>query len=163
MAAPGEKHPEGQAVDVPGIGTVLRSVVLYGPNASGKSMLVEAFEVVRHLVLSGVRPDGSLPIAPHKLDPNWVKRPTTFELELCVEGVRYAYGIEATTREVVSEWLYRVEGEQSTAIFEREQGRIIVGDGLELEEKRREFYRLGRRCCRGPPMSGTATTISRPF
>jgi hypothetical protein len=144
-AVPGEAHPEGQVVEVPGIGPVLRTLVLYGPNASGKSRLVEAFGVLFRLARNGVPPGGTIPVIPHKLDPGWVDKPSTFEVELFVEGVHYAYGLEATTEEVFSEWLYRVEGKRSVAIFEREKSEgprpnIIIGEGLPLDEHRRAFY-----------------------
>lgn len=145
LAVPGEPHPEGQVVEVPGIGPVLRTLVLYGPNASGKSRLVEAFGVLRALVVDGVTPGSTLPVVPHKLDSSLRSEPTVFEVELSLDGVRYAYGIEATSEEVRSEWLHRVDGESSVAIFER-QGRtgprpnITIGEGLPLDEHRRAFY-----------------------
>jgi AAA15 family ATPase/GTPase len=54
LAVPGEEHPKGQVVEVPGVGPVLRSVVLYGPNASGKSSLFRAFQTAIQVAVDGI-------------------------------------------------------------------------------------------------------------
>lgn len=140
LAVPEEEHPPGQVVEVPGVGQVLRTVVLYGPNGSGKSHLVDAFAQVCELATTGVAPGSTLPVRPHKLSPGWTERPTTFELELALDGVRWSYGLSVSRTRVEAEWLLR----DDVMVFEREAEddgpRIEVGEGLALSEHRRAFY-----------------------
>lgn len=145
LAIPEEAHPEGQILQVDGVGAVLRSAVVYGANASGKSNLVRAFRVLRALAVDGVAPKGTLPVEPHRLDDAWADRPTTFEIEASVQGTHYAYGLRAKADHVVEEWLERVDGEQSAPIFHRTVGdglrpHIEIGEGLVLAGRRRDFY-----------------------
>src|SRR5687767_13277873 len=100
LAVPGEVHPQGQVVDVPGVGPVLRTLVLYGPNGAGKSHLVDAFARVCRLATMGVPPGGTIPMRPHKLASGWQARPTTFELEIALDGVRWSYGLSITSNRV---------------------------------------------------------------
>lgn len=141
LAVPGEAHPDGQVVDVPGVGPVLRTLVLYGPNGAGKSHLVDAFAQVCRLATLGVLPGSSIPMRPHKLAPGWQARPTTFELEVAVGGARWSYGLSVTSKRVEAEWLLRDEG----TVFEREatdgaRPSIEIGTGLPLDDQRRAFY-----------------------
>ena len=143
LAVPGELHPDGQVVDVPGVGPVLRTLVLYGPNGAGKSHLVEAFAQVCSLATTGIAPGGSIPMRPHKLAKGWQARPTTFELEVALGGVRWSYGISVASKRVEEEWLLR----DDVMVFEREAvdgapPQIAIGPGLSLDEKRRSFYQF---------------------
>jgi energy-coupling factor transporter ATP-binding protein EcfA2 len=145
LARPGEQRPAGQAIDVPGLGSVLRTAAVYGPNASGKSALMQAFGVLQELVVDGIAPGRPLPVVSHKRKPEWESRPTTFEVELWLDGAHYAYGIRATRARVLAEWLIRVEGETDHVIFEREdtdgpRPRVTFGPGLAVDERRRMFY-----------------------
>jgi hypothetical protein len=140
LAAPGEAHPPGQVVELPGIGGVLRTLVLYGPNASGKTALAEGYELLWEL-LRGIRPGEPLPAEPNLLDVAWRDRPTRIELELAfpredAPPTRMSYGIAFTRARVVEEWLLRDE----RPVFEREDGQLRIGDGLALDDHRRQFY-----------------------
>lgn len=144
MAAPDEWHPVGQVFEVEGLGKVLRSLVIYGANASGKSNLVEALRVGCLLAFKGIGPGEKLPVSPHRLDPAWVGEPSRFELEWWLDGVHYAYGLIATTERVVEEWLYRVNGDVDHKIFVRrdagDRPHVEFGDGLQVDDARRAFY-----------------------
>jgi len=140
LAVPEEEHPPGQLVEVPGVGQVLRTVVLYGPNGSGKSHLVDAFAQLCELATRGVAPGDTIPVRPHKLSPGWMERPTSFELELALDGARWSYGLSVSRTRVEAEWLLR----DDVMVFEREAGddgpRIEVGEGLALSEHRQAFF-----------------------
>ena len=90
-------------------GLVLPAIVLYGPNASGKSNLVAAMHQMCMMVLeshvSG-EPGGGVPRSPFRLDPACLEIPSRFEIDFILEGVRHHYGFEATNEAFVSEWLY---------------------------------------------------------
>jgi predicted ATPase len=142
LAVEGEEHPEGQVVQVPGVGGVLRSVVIYGPNASGKSTLVRAFETFANLVVEGVPLRHAPPADSHRLNVSLAVAPCRMEAEVYVEGVRYSYGVLFSPVRIEAEWLIAIrpsEGEQ--IVFEREAGSAVrLGPGLPVDERRRSFY-----------------------
>jgi uncharacterized protein len=88
---------------------LLKSIVLYGANASGKSNVLKALEVMQQfVVLSATKMNMGDPISdivPYRLDSQSAKAPTTFEVCLLLDGIRYEYGFSATVEGVHSEWL----------------------------------------------------------
>ncbi len=137
-------HAPGQVLEGPGGRKVLRAAAVYGANGSGKSNLVKALVVLRHLVTAGTRGEGLLPVVPFKLDKARPEAPCHFELELGISGRHYSYGFEATTRRIEAEWLYEIESRgEENLLFEREAGNgsphITFGDGLSTDPKRRQF------------------------
>lgn len=103
---------------------VLRSAAVYGPNASGKSGLMDAMAGMRHFVLSSAR-EGQLldkiPVEPFLLHEATEKAPTTVEWEFLWRGSRYRYGFSADAKKVQAEWLFRRRGKAKEAkLFTRE-------------------------------------------
>lgn len=102
--------------------------VLVGPTASGKSSVLEALNfALEAIALSSTSwladaPPNQLPHAPFRLDPATQSRPSTFELEFDVEGVRYLYGFLWSYTGVHAEWLSRVPANRWTPCFARRRG-----------------------------------------
>ncbi|MBF0394745.1 MAG: ATP-binding protein [Alphaproteobacteria bacterium] len=91
-----------------GVPRLLRSVLIYGPNASGKSTLVSALQFMKGFVLDSstkMREGDRIDLVPFLLDPASAAKPSTFEVTIVVEGVRYQYGFSADQRRVHAEWL----------------------------------------------------------
>jgi len=83
--------------------------LIYGPNASGKTTILQSIASMRRIVLeSATRMNLSdpLPVIPFCLDKDAMKEPTRFEITLLLEGTRYRYGFSATTGHIVSEDLF---------------------------------------------------------
>lgn len=88
---------------------LLKSAVIYGPNASGKSTLVEAMEFVDNFVCtsSNERQSGDkIEVYPFKLSAESRKADTQFDISFFEAGVRYEFGFCANTHRVSAEWLY---------------------------------------------------------
>jgi len=89
--------------------TLLKSAVIYGANAAGKSNIIKALGAMRSVVLhsakSGQRGD-ALPLVPFKLDGELLNKPSEFELVFVAQGVRYQYGFSACASRVHEEWLF---------------------------------------------------------
>ena len=103
-------------------GRLVRSAVLYGANASGKSNLVFALATLRELVLRG----GQLSAeqfaefhTPFALDAATTQAPTEIELTLLLGGVRHQYGIAFDRQRIVGEWLYVYETSRPQRWFVR--------------------------------------------
>lgn len=87
---------------------LLRSTVIYGANASGKSNLVKALDVARDAVRrsADMNPDATFNVTGFLLNKESAKRPSEFELTFIHEDVRYQYGFIVDQYRVYGEWLF---------------------------------------------------------
>ena len=87
---------------------LLRSAVVYGANASGKSNLIKAMQYMRAVVAESatvIQPGQSFSVQPFRLDAESASQPTEFEATFLLDGVRYQYGFALTAHRLVSEHL----------------------------------------------------------
>lgn len=147
--------PEGETLDrrhVRRVGdrwSILNCAAVYGANAAGKSNLVRALSTLRDLVCGGVAPTARIGVDPFRLDAEWGRKPTRFEVDLLLDGVHHAYGLVASREAVVAEWLHRIEGDKVTPLFEREADAdggpehvFRFDDGLAHNDEQRQFLRF---------------------
>jgi len=100
---------------------LLRSAVIYGPNASGKSNFIRAMGLMRHLVLESAtkyQADEALPIQPFKLSASTRSSPAMFEVVFLHEDKRYRYGFRADQKRIHEEWLYHAR-QRETLLYHR--------------------------------------------
>lgn len=137
VADSGREHKETHTIPVSGAKDMrlVRSAVIYGPNASGKSTLIEALGAMRRAVLTSARgadlTDPILEVEPFKLDVEWRSRPTRFEVIFLQQGVRYQYGFIATTERVLEEWLYSFPLQRERHWFTRTSSEFSFGPSLD--------------------------------
>lgn len=109
---------------------VLTIAGIYGPNASGKSNVLEALAWLSFAVGRSLRGwDEFIPREPFKFGKGPVS-PSTYELEMVVKGVRYTYNIEINDSEVLFEGLYSYPERRRRVLFEREGMDITFRRGL---------------------------------
>ena len=86
---------------------LLRSAVIYGPNAAGKSNIVKAMGFMQNFVLgSHAHQEGQrINVTPFLLSEQSRNKPSEFEVFFVQDGVRYQYGFSATPERVAEEWL----------------------------------------------------------
>ncbi len=123
-ASPDAKHLPQNVSTGPREGLrLLRSAVIYGPNAAGKSNLLRAVETVRHLIqnsATGGQEGLRLPVTPFLLSPVSAAQPSEFEiLFVDDDGVRYHYGCAVSAERVHKEWLVASPRGRSQRWFER--------------------------------------------
>lgn len=102
---------------------LLRSAVIYGPNASGKSNLLRALETLRQVALTsaaGFQEGQRLPFTPFLLNENTQEAPCEFEIVFSLSGVRYHYALSAWPERVHREWLVAYPQGRPQRWFERE-------------------------------------------
>lgn len=118
---------------------LLKSAVVYGANASGKSNLIKALQYMRGVVLesAAMQPGQTFDrLQPFKLDAASGNQPTEFEITFLLDGVRYQYGFAMNTQRIVSEHLLVFKAFKPQRWFERrfdvESGRDVYefGSGL---------------------------------
>lgn len=88
---------------------VLKTVAVFGPNASGKSNLVKAISTMDHVVESSatsINLGDSIPnVSPFRLDGMSLNQPSMFEIIANINKTRYVYGFSATPKRIHDEWL----------------------------------------------------------
>lgn len=105
---------------------VLKSVGIYGANASGKSNILLAFHALTWLIRnSGSLKDGQkIPCyEPYRLSPETKNKPISFEAEFMLhEDVRYVYKISYTQFEILEESLDFYPSRSKANLFTRSEG-----------------------------------------
>ena len=99
----------------------LKSAVIYGANASGKSNVLNAFWFMVDYVLTSHNQQLHMPIGrtAFKFDDFTAAKPSSFEVIFTVDAIRYAYGFSVTDTLVVDEYLYYYPNGRQAIIFER--------------------------------------------
>ncbi len=112
---------------------LLKTVVIYGPNASGKTKLLNAFQFMRLMVERSTNNaiDKDFSIDPFRLNTETKESPSFFEVVFILNEIQYRYGFELTRKKILAEWLYK-KGDKETELFYRE-GKDINFDISELK------------------------------
>ena len=108
---------------------VLPVAGVLGANASGKSNLLRVMNDMRRLVLTSFRlgvPTGGIERHPFRLDDS-MDRPTRFEVDLIVRGVRHEYGFTFDDDRVLSEWAFYFPKGRSKLLFDRNGDEVEFG------------------------------------
>ncbi|GBE48053.1 hypothetical protein BMS3Bbin12_01224 [bacterium BMS3Bbin12] len=126
VASSGSEHRE-QNVSTTGIAglDLLRTAVLYGPNAAGKSNLFHALRALQVLVqfsATALQQGQVLPgVSPYRLTKDSAEGLTEFEISFIADdGVRYQYGCAVRPERVVKEWLIAYPHGRPQRWFERD-------------------------------------------
>lgn len=129
---------------------LLRSAVVYGPNAAGKSNLIAAADFIGEFVNTSMerKVNSLINVAPFLMVPKPNADPSEFEVTFIDDkNVRYQYGFHVTTREVVREWLVAYPKGLPQTWFEREYGEGGKSDwyfGRNLKGKNNQVADLTR-------------------
>jgi AAA15 family ATPase/GTPase len=92
-----------------GVPRLLRSTVLYGPNASGKSTLIQALQFMELQVLNSQKESqagDAIDVVPFKLTAESRAADSEFEIAFVEQGIRYEYGFRCNRERFTEEWLY---------------------------------------------------------
>lgn len=93
---------------VKSIPSVVQSAVIYGPNASGKSNIIEALTYMRAVIYESatlIKSGQEFNAQPFRLDKDCLDEPIEFEISYIDKGVRHQYGFAFTKKRIVREWL----------------------------------------------------------
>ena len=115
LAATSLREPEAEAsgasFELDGINLkLLKSAVVFGANASGKSNLIKALHFFKDFVFNSfkaLQSDEKISVEPFRLNAVSAKEPSMMEMVMGVEGSIFRYGFEVTPTAVCKEWLYR--------------------------------------------------------
>ena len=100
----------------------LKTIGIFGPNASGKSSIFKAVLFCNRLVLdSYMNNEGAaFNFMPFKFD-GYDEKPSEFSINFVCDGTEYEYSFSLTRKEIVSESLYYYPGKRRAKIFTRNE------------------------------------------
>lgn len=108
---------------------LLKTALIYGANASGKSNLLLAIQALKNLVVEST--DHKLgehitQYKPYKLDKKYSEEPSKFEIEFIADDkIRYRYIVKFNFEEILYEELLFYPNTQEALLFLREKGKNI--------------------------------------
>ena len=88
--------------------SLLRSAVIYGANASGKSNVIKAIRFLKELVLESAKESNSdedIEVTAFKYDKHTKSQPSEFEITFVHDGIKYQFGTVVSNTRILEEWL----------------------------------------------------------
>lgn len=118
--------------------TLIKSMIIYGANASWKSNILRAIVVIKAFAMRN-----NFSYAPFLLDTKSKSNPSFFEICFFVWNKEYKYNFELLWSKVVSENLFEIKKEKEFILFKRWEGNIKFNNDFliykwQLEDKVRE-------------------------
>ena len=124
---------------------LLKSVAIYGANASGKTNIFKAMRFFRDFVLYSSRESQvteKIKVSNFKLSSQTDNEPCFFEAIFIQDGIKYKYGFQVDKEIVHREWLFYFPKGKEAKLFTREKGIFDTGthfkEGSGLSDKTRE-------------------------
>jgi uncharacterized protein len=107
---------------------LLKTLAIYGANASGKSNFIKAMTVFKSILQNSIRETELLKhaIQNFALSTETTDKPTYFQTFFQLNGRIYRYGFEATNQEIVSEWLFATPNEREVTYFKRSFQKVEI-------------------------------------
>ena len=113
---------------------LLKSAVVYGANASGKSNLIFALQFMRFFAINSFRSyqkGEEIGMWSFRLNDASITQPSFFEIVFMADGIIYKYGFELDNKKVDKEWLYFTQKNEEKPLF--------VRDGLKFDLSEKDF------------------------
>ncbi len=88
---------------------LVRSAVIYGPNAGGKSNLIKAIYFLQQFILSSstsFQEKQKIPLQPFRLSTKSQQEPSEFSIDFVCNNTRFTYHVALTEDQVIKEELY---------------------------------------------------------
>lgn len=102
---------------------LMKSAVIYGANASGKTKLLESFGFFKEFVLNSSKESQAtenIEVTPFRFNPKTEKQPSFFEMSFIYKNELYRYGFEVSKSEVKTEWLFHRPKTKEIRLFYRD-------------------------------------------
>ncbi len=104
---------------------ILRSSVIYGANASGKSNIIKSISFARDLIVKGSEKSNGIDHEPFLLKSENISDESSFYFEFTdfsqdEKGLLFAYGIKLDKEKIIEESLYEIRGNVEFCVFERQ-------------------------------------------
>lgn len=125
-----------QEADIPM--PLYKCIGLIGPNASGKSNIIQSFSfAIRFILFTIKRKDNSeIHIEKFAFDQGMEKKPTSFEFIFYKDKVKYVYGFSVSKDEVIEEYLMGYFSAKPKTIFERNMNQQYEFKGNDVKTQK---------------------------
>ncbi|KXS46503.1 MAG: putative ATPase [Methanohalophilus sp. T328-1] len=119
--------------------SLLKSAMIYGANASGKTNVLKAMRELRDLVRNSAKNQigDNLPYRPFKLSEQSRLLPTRFIISFIQNNIRYKYEVSFSKNKILEEYLHYYPNNRKAIIFERNDGKIKVTTD---KKKQKDIY-----------------------
>lgn len=130
-AKPFKEHKDSHTIEIDRGLTLLKSAIVYGNNASGKSNLLEAMNFMRATVLNSFRDalignnEKTFPLEKFALNSKSEKETSFFEISFIQNSIKYRYGFELDFDKIVAEWLFHTTSKE-VYLFKRDLQHIEI-------------------------------------
>ncbi len=125
------EHKDSHIIETHNSFNLLKSAIIYGNNASGKSNLLEAMGFMKQTVLNSFRDalmdnnERKFPLEKFALNSQKEKETSYFEISFIHNGTKYRYGFEIDYDKIASEWLFHTTSKE-VYLFKREFQKIEI-------------------------------------
>ena len=135
VASKSQKGHEHHCVPIPSTDErALRTAVIYGANAAGKSNVVRAMGFAQDLIVNGTGPSKRISLQQFRFT-NDPARASSFEFRFMLGNRIYVYGFDITKDEVAEEWLEATNDKgREVEVFHRKDKRVTFGDLKRFEQ-----------------------------
>lgn len=120
---------------------ILKSAVIYGANASGKSKFLEALLFMKGFVIKSSKETQKgdlISVVPFKLSTESENENTEFEIVFEHNNSVFRYGFEVNKSFVAAEWLYRKQKIKEVELFYRE------GQKFEVHKELNKAFKISK-------------------
>lgn len=131
-------------IQTPEGSSVLSSIAIFGPNASGKSCIVDALGLLSNLMRFPLPANIPMPYNPFRLSPDSKSAPTSMGIRLYFDRMLYDYNLSYTSQEVISESLYYYPNNRRTKVFTRNRDKFSCSTGDSKVKLRNLVDMVGR-------------------
>ena len=128
-----------------GTAKILPLAAIYGPNASGKSNLIDALDFLAYLVVDGVPMGRPVPVEPYRLSPSTLTAPTKFDIRTLIGERIYHYVISINRKGILEESLWLQRSRREEPLFVRSGSTFDFPSTLGAEPERLRFIAEGTR------------------
>lgn len=146
---------------------LLKSAVIYGPNASGKSNTLKAIQALEYLVLNSANYKLDEEIEtyePFKLERSCRSKPIDLQISFLHENIQYDYSISYTAKRIESEELHYYPTSSKSLLFSRNADRDIkFGDYYKGAKKTLEKLTLPNQLFLSKASENNVEALKDPF
>lgn len=122
-----------------------RAAVIYGPNAGGKSNLLNALAFMKMFVVSSAtqyQQGDKIRTQSFSFDKSSNKEPSEFEITFVKDNIRYQYGFTADTDRIFEEWLFAYPAGHAQKWFSRAYNKKTEEYSWKFSQK---FFKGGKQ------------------
>lgn len=123
---------------------LLKSLVIYGPNSSGKSNMYKAMRFARWFILNSskdLQAKEKIDVTRFKFNTDTVDEPSFFEFEIIVGETKYRYGFKVDNNLVHEERLYYIKKLKEYPLFIRTGNDIVIEDKFDIAPQIKNLVR----------------------